>query len=549
MVLRLLAGMLLLLAVPAAPAAAAGDPIMPLDEVRPGMQCKGYSVIRGTEPAEFDVEIIDVVGGESGTRLLVEVSGEAVEETGVGAGFSGSPIYCPGSDGRPRNAGAISEGVGEYGGHTVLATPIEAILTASPEPAGEHPLASPLTVGGLSRPVFRALQRRARRLGRTLLQAPPLPPLSPPPSGLRPGSAISIGLASGDVSVGAIGTVAYVDGDRVWALGHAFDGVGRRNLILQNAYVATVVANPLQSPELGGTYKLAGATSEAGTVTDDVFSGVAGRLGVPPATIPVRIFAHDDDTGEQTLTRAEVADETAVGTPTGWSGLSFVGPLAVAQAASSLHPYIPSRLMGTMCLRLVLRERSRPVRVCNRYVSDGTAPGDGYGNVVASLASSDAYEVLALLDSYKPADLHVTELTARLRLRRGRHQAFIRSVRVPRRARAGRMVTARMRIQRVRGRRSTVRFRFRAPSRAGRRTLVFRGTDADLGEGDLFGVIELDFGGGSGDATGPRTLEGLVRSMRRIQRYDGVRVNGRRAFRSPRLRIGGRASTSIRIVR
>jgi hypothetical protein len=45
----------------AAPAASAADRIMPLSEVRSGMRCTALSVIRGTEPASFDVEIVDVI--------------------------------------------------------------------------------------------------------------------------------------------------------------------------------------------------------------------------------------------------------------------------------------------------------------------------------------------------------------------------------------------------------------------------------------------------------------------------------------------------------
>ena len=116
-----------------APAVAqAGDPIMPLSELRPGMRCTGYSVVRGTEISSFDVEIVDVVSGDAsandGPRILVRVSGPAVDETGVGPGFSGSPIYCRDGAGTARNAGAISESIGAYGGRTVLATPIEEIL-------------------------------------------------------------------------------------------------------------------------------------------------------------------------------------------------------------------------------------------------------------------------------------------------------------------------------------------------------------------------------------------------------------------------------------
>jgi hypothetical protein len=108
--------------------ARAADPIMPLSEVRAGMSCTALSVIHGTTISSFDADVLDVIADDvttGGARLLVRVSGPAVDATGVGPGFSGSPILCNG-----RYAGAISEGIGDYGNKVVLATPIEAILGA-----------------------------------------------------------------------------------------------------------------------------------------------------------------------------------------------------------------------------------------------------------------------------------------------------------------------------------------------------------------------------------------------------------------------------------
>src|SRR3954464_12259846 len=119
------------LLVPAAQAHAAGDPTMPLWQVSAGMKCTGYSVIRGTEISSFDVDVLDVTGGEASVgpgSILVGVSGPAVDGTGIGPGFSGSPIYCPDGAGTNRVIGAISESVVEYGGKVALAMPIEAIL-------------------------------------------------------------------------------------------------------------------------------------------------------------------------------------------------------------------------------------------------------------------------------------------------------------------------------------------------------------------------------------------------------------------------------------
>ena len=179
--------------------ALAGDPIMPLSQLRPGMQCTGYSVIRGTDISSFDVEIVDVLSGDAsgndGPRILIRVSGPAVDRTGVGPGFSGSPIYCDG-----KNAGAISEAIGEYGGKTVLATPIEEILSNPPDAPRGKPIArqsrgraraaAGRAADGL-RPERRdrraagARGRTARRARRQVLVAPTLPlsPFPPPRRG------------------------------------------------------------------------------------------------------------------------------------------------------------------------------------------------------------------------------------------------------------------------------------------------------------------------------------------------------------------------------
>src|SRR3954454_17275478 len=80
---RLLALTAAALLLPAAPAMA-GDPIMPLSDVRGGMRCTGYSVVQGTTISSFDVEILDVVDGDAsgqGPRLLIRVSGPAVDGT------------------------------------------------------------------------------------------------------------------------------------------------------------------------------------------------------------------------------------------------------------------------------------------------------------------------------------------------------------------------------------------------------------------------------------------------------------------------------------
>src|SRR3954467_12674745 len=98
----LLAGLLSALAF--ASPANAGDPIMPLSQVHRGMHCTGYSVIRGTDISSFNVDLIALTGD----GILFNASGPAVDETGIGEGFSVFPFYCKDSQGVALNIGAIA---------------------------------------------------------------------------------------------------------------------------------------------------------------------------------------------------------------------------------------------------------------------------------------------------------------------------------------------------------------------------------------------------------------------------------------------------------
>jgi hypothetical protein len=586
--LRLLAAALLAASLAPAAPAAAGDPIMPLGEVRAGLRCTGYSVVRATDISSFRVDVIDVVDGVAGSdgpRILVEASGPAVDATGIGPGFSGSPIYCPDAAGVQRNIGAISESIGDYGGRVVLATPIESILANpvdAPKPAGAgaarasrppsaraaallrrirsegtKPLVGPLTVSGLSRPLGQALEAAGQRIGRPVIAVPAGPLGSFPAQQLRPGSAVSVGYSNGDLRLSAVGTVAYTDGAGVWSFGHAFEGAGARNLLLQDAYVFRVVNEP-NAALTGGSYKLAVGGHDLGVLTNDAFSAVVGRVGGLPLTVPVQVTANDRDTGRQEILTTAVADETDVDNPTGFSPLSSVAPLAVAQAAGGVLRSSPGRLTGTMCVGIAFRERPKKrARFCNRYLSSAILDPEAgpLGNGVAFSAAIDVLDAVTLIETYEGRTPHLTRLHATVDLRRGEQLAFLRTVKAPRRVRAGRTVRLRVTVQRIRGGRMTRTYKVKIPRgiRPGRRTLTLTGFEDDSPDEDLLELLLGDeFGGEEGD-DGPDTLDDLIDSIRSLGRWDGVRMrmagSRRRAFRDEDLLITGRARTTVRIVR
>lgn len=508
-----------------APAASsAAEPIMKLAEVRAGMACSALSVVRGTTPAEFQIEVIDVLRAEpdaNGARILFRASGAAVDATGIGPGFSGSPIYCADASGARRIAGAISEGIGQWGNHVALATPIEEVLgvrAVAPQARkatallrSAHPLANPLTVSGVSSRISRALTSAARRAGVPLLAAPANPSLPYAPYDPLPGTSIAAGLSTGDIALAAIGTVTYRDGDRLWAFGHPLEAEGRRSLPLLDAYVYSVIDNPIGDGLLG-TYKLATAGRGVGTLTNDGLGAVAGRIGALPSTIPLTVHARNEANGRTRTLNVGVADERALGLG---SSLDEIGSIAASDAMATVLGAAPGSFSTAMCLRVSVRQRSKPLRFCQRYF-------DGFGPI------GDLSSAFSMIDRYEFGPLGIRSISVRMRIRPTVREAFIVKARAPRRVRRGQRIQVRLTLQRPRTTsRRQISFRYRVPRDAdkGLNVLTIRGMSGDGGLEALeqfFVEILFGFGGGGGGQT--RSVGELATKIAVLGLPDGIRA-------------------------
>lgn len=559
--LAAVAAALLALLVPSA-ARAAGDPILPLSAVQNGMRCTGYTVIKGTAITSFDVEVVDVLAAPYAS-ILVRASGPAVDETGIAEGFSGSPVKCVDpADGVAKTIGAIAQGTGDYGNKLVLVTPIQAMLGEPAVPPVSamsasarsrklarraHALGTPLSFSGVSGPVATALAKAARKAGRAVYSAPAAPRVAAfPVQTLQPGSSVAASLSSGDVAAGAVGTVTYVDGDTVWAFGHPLDGAGRRSLLLQDAYVYTVVNNPLDTED-SVSYKYATPGHDLGTLSNDAPTAVVGRLGAMPATFPLHVTAKDLDSGRVVHVNSQIADESAVGQPTGISSLTQVAPVAVAQAAYDILRGSPARQSGKLCLRLDVREQKAPMRFCNTYV--GGTPSSPAAPLVADVASATT-----LLDHYNFGVVHVTSASVNLELRRSLHQAYILDATGPTRVRRGHDVKVKVYAQKVRGARLTRTVTVHVPRSLSKGThiLTLTGTPADVVAGESDGsdyssTFEISLGddSSSDDDPGPRSLRDLTAAFGAIGREDGVTAS----FRDPGDGSGDTATPEIEVLR
>lgn len=557
----------LVLSALAAPAAWARDPITPLSDIHRGLHCTALTVVEGTDISSFDVDVLDVVADADGTgpRILVSVSGPAVDATGLAEGFSGSPVYCPDANGQIGNAGAISATIGQYGENVGLVTPIEQMLNLPVTPPSgvrraplllhaARAIASPLVLSGLAPSLGTLVQQTALAHGHAVLAAPAGPLGTFPPQPLVPGASLAVALSSGAVAAGAVGTVTYRDGNVVYGFGHPFENAGRRALPLQDAYVFTVVGNPIDAGQLT-SYKLAAPGHTLGTLTNDALTGVVGTVGAAPSTVPVTVRVKDLDTGAFVTQRTDVADEIDLGNPDGQSALSGIASLAVAQAITSTFRGAPAQETGRLCLTVHLRELRAPLRFCNRHVVLGALQAS-LPAPLALVMASDVNDALDVIANTRFRALHVTQVDATVRMERGATLATILGAHVARPVvRPGQRVRVALRVRVLRGPLRTLRFTLHIPHGVspGLHLLRLVGTPVEgggsSGGGVLSILISLFGGSDSGPPPPAQSMADVVAGYLDTASFDGVRASlGGQvwpAYLNPQARLDGRATLGL----
>jgi hypothetical protein len=113
-------------------------------------------------------------------------------------------------------------------------------------------------------------------------------PLGSSSAPLRPGDPIGVALMNGDLEVGATGTVTEVDGNRVYAFGHPFYGLGPTQFPMTRAHVITVL------PSLSSSIKIASTGDVIGIVQQDRATTIAGTLGPGPSMIPISLTLNSE---------------------------------------------------------------------------------------------------------------------------------------------------------------------------------------------------------------------------------------------------------------
>lgn len=304
-----LLAMLLAAALVAQPAPPAEGAILPLAELKPGQKGEVWTVFRGTTPEPFAVVVAGVLRNALGpgkSLIVCELTDPRVQNMGAVSGMSGSPLYVEG-----RLAGALSYQIQRFetvrhAGFTPAADLEEvkkkAVRTSAGLAANEfiapaggesayRAIQPVFTFGGLSpavaelfAPRFSALGLNTNALGGSTqsganADSNPDPAAAP----LRPGAAVSVALATGDITLAGTGTVSRIQGQHVTAFGHPMMSLGEVALPMCQAEILTILPSQMQSVKIANTGRV------IGTITQDRLSAVSGLLGAGPEMIRVEV--------------------------------------------------------------------------------------------------------------------------------------------------------------------------------------------------------------------------------------------------------------------
>ncbi len=266
--------------------------IVTADEVRampPGTTVFMRTEFANGELADLEMTFVQVVDDFLPPMpiYMFEASDPAlIQIGGVAGGMSGSPVFT-----EQGTWGAIAYG---FNGQTSppyygFATPIEWVIgtqgfvpAAKPMATWEgysiSPLEIPLLNTGLNgtRPLP---EGRSSLLSKTVAAGL----TQERQVSFEAGRPLTVGLLLGELTLGSMGTISYVDGNRVYGFGHPMNSSGPVELPIIEAKVLGEVSN------LGSAFKFATLNPTVrGTLTEDRLPAVRGVLDEEPDLVPIK---------------------------------------------------------------------------------------------------------------------------------------------------------------------------------------------------------------------------------------------------------------------
>lgn len=270
--------------------------VIPMSEIKEGMEGVGYTVIHGTNVEPFKVKVLSVLRKmwNGSDAILIELEGLNLEHSGTVAGMSGSPIYFDG-----KIAGALAFGWNYAKDPIAGVTPIEEmyklyndtnVLVSKVASISKNSLQTPLIFSGFNGNSFSEYSDKFKEMGFYPMQAGGTISDANQSGKFLFGDSVAIVLVDGDLSIAGVGTVSHTDDEKFLLFGHSMWSKGRLRAPVSRAYINHIVASAASSFKIGAAY----SNYLGYTVYDGTF-GVSGVYGeVPENTmIPVNLQVED----------------------------------------------------------------------------------------------------------------------------------------------------------------------------------------------------------------------------------------------------------------
>lgn len=370
---------------------------MTVDEVREGMKGIAKTVVHGDTISEFNVEVLGVLKqrGPSGDLILVRVSGDVIDKTGgIAQGMSGSPVYIDG-----KLVGAIGYGWGFADGRIGMVTPIQDMLKLwviedNPRqsfipklPQDLVPLETPLMAAGFSPEALRYLGEKLKPYNMVPYATGSAGTYDENKHRLEAGGSVAATLVTGDLKLGAIGTVTYADDNHIVAFGHPFLKRGALQYFMHNSYIFTVV------PSVNSAFKIGSIGAEVGRIYQDRGAGIAGVENIAPKAVPMSVHVRDLDTGEERHADVRMVDDVEL-TPV----------LAATTAYDMARKALDRGGRGTATIEYTLYPADPTLKTLHRrnmYYS---------GRSISERAVDEIYNVLEILEKNQFADYDLRQI-------------------------------------------------------------------------------------------------------------------------------------------
>jgi hypothetical protein len=309
---------------------------MPFSEVQPGMVGVGKTTLEGNTIVEFQIKVVATQKnvGPKRNLIIVRCSGAGLEQSGVVAGMSGSPVYIDGRligavaysfpwcklplagiqpieqmlrvtdqfpwvSGQPVQAAARDDSV---------SVPVAALgmadlppALASREACDMSPIRTPMMVSGFAGRAMERLRESLAPFGMVPMQGAAGDAKTGPEAKVEPGAPLAITLVRGDIQMTTMGTITEIVGDRLYAFGHAMAAFGETSLPMASGVAHVVI------PSLSNSFRLGAAYREIGRLTWDEETGVLGVLGdrrTPMVPVTVKIVGPSK--GRERIYRCEM---------------------------------------------------------------------------------------------------------------------------------------------------------------------------------------------------------------------------------------------------